>query len=129
MDEMMGLVKCSQCGKDVNPKSALCPFCGERLGDEKSFGSPVWTRCRIPRDCQSQDDIDIHACPQCNGLWLDPGEFDVFTVESTIYREEQFKKEYSRPPLPNKIEYLPCARCEKLMVEQELRSYIRVDHR
>jgi Zn-finger nucleic acid-binding protein len=115
---MMGLIKCPQCGKDVNPKSAICPFCGGRLGDEKSFENPMCPRCRISLECKSEHDIDIYSCPQCNGLWLDPGEFDVLTTESTVYREEQLKEEYSRPPLPEKIEYLPCARCGKLMVSK-----------
>jgi Zn-finger nucleic acid-binding protein len=117
-DEMMQLVKCPQCGKDVNPKSALCPFCGGKVGDEKSLENPICPRCRIPLERKREDVVDIHACPRCNGLWLDPGEFDVLTAESTVYREEQLKKEYGRPPLPDKIEYLPCARCGKLMVRK-----------
>ena len=115
---MAGLIKCWQCGKDVNPKSRLCPFCGGRLGDATSFGGLLCPRCRIPLDCERENEIDIHVCPRCNGLWLDPGEFDVLTAESTVYREAQLKKEYSRPSLPSKIEYLPCARCGKLMVRK-----------
>ncbi|MDA8077614.1 MAG: zf-TFIIB domain-containing protein [Nitrospiraceae bacterium] len=114
----MELIACPQCGKYANPRSALCPFCGGRLGDAKALAAPVCPRCRVGLELRRDDDIELHACPRCDGLWLDPGEFDVMTAESTVYRKEQLKKEYSRPPLPDSSEYLPCARCGKLMVRK-----------
>ncbi len=114
----MELIPCPQCGKLANPRSALCPFCGGRLEDENRLGAPVCPRCGVGLELRRDDDIELDSCPQCNGLWLDPGEFDVMTAESTVYRKEQLKKEYSRPPLPDAGEYLPCARCGKLMVRK-----------
>ncbi len=115
---MTDLIKCAQCGKDVNPKSALCPFCGGRLGGEKVLEHPICPRCKIALDCRRKDDIEIDFCPRCSGLWLDRGEFDVLTAESTVYREEKLEKEYSRPRLADKVEYIPCVRCGKLMVKK-----------
>jgi len=115
---MKELVRCSQCGKEVNPKSALCPFCGGRLRDETNSGSTLCPRCRVPLELKRRDIIEIDICPQCNGLWLDRGEFDVLTAESTVYREEKLTKEYSRPPLPEEVAYIPCVRCGKLMVRK-----------
>lgn len=117
-DEMTELVKCPQCGKDVNPGSAICPFCGGRVGDEKSASPPKCPRCQIPLELKKEGAVDIHACPRCSGLWIAPGEFDILTAESTVYKEGQLKEQYSRPPLPQKIEYLPCASCGKLMVRK-----------
>lgn len=115
---MKELVKCSQCGKEVSPKTALCPFCGARLGDEKIITDPVCPRCKVPLEVKRKDDTEIDVCPQCNGLWLDRDEFEVLTAESTVYREERLRKEYSRPPLPEEIAYIPCVRCGKLMVRK-----------
>lgn len=115
---MNGLVKCFQCGKEVNPKSALCPFCGARLGDAIIPGDPVCPRCKVALEVKRNDDIEIDVCPQCNGLWIDRGEFEVLTAPSTVYREEKLTKEYSRPPLPEEIGYIPCVRCGKLMVQK-----------
>ncbi len=120
---MKELIKCSECGRDVNPKSALCPFCGGRLGDEKISGSPVCPRCRVSLEVKRKDDIEIDSCPQCGGLWLDRGEFDILTAESNVYREEKLTKEYSRPPLSGDTAYIPCARCGKLMVKK---NYARI---
>jgi Zn-finger nucleic acid-binding protein len=116
--EMNGLVKCSQCGKEVNPKSALCPFCGARLGDVVISGNPLCPRCKVALEVKRNDDVEIDVCPECNGLWIDRGEFQVLTAQSTVYREEKLTKEYSRPPLPDEIGYIPCVRCGKLMVQK-----------
>ncbi|MBI5100486.1 MAG: zf-TFIIB domain-containing protein [Nitrospirae bacterium] len=115
---MNELVKCPQCGKDVNSKSALCPFCGGRTGDEKNCGSQICPRCGAPLESRLKNDIEIDMCPQCGGLWLDRGEFEVCTAESTVYREEKLTAEYSRPRLPDRIDYIPCVRCGKLMVRK-----------
>ena len=45
----------------------------------------------------------------------------MLTSESTVYREERLEKEYSRPRLTDRIEYIPCARCGKLMVKKNYR--------
>ena len=121
---MSELIKCTQCGKEVNPQSVLCPFCGGRLGDKKISENPACPRCGVPLELKGRaDDIEIDACPSGSGLWLDRGEFSVLTAESTVYREERLQKEYSRPALPARIEYIPCVRCGKLMVRK---NYSRI---
>lgn len=120
---MAELIKCAQCGKMANIGTTLCPFCGGRLGDIRAIQNPVCPRCRIPLELKRKDDIEIDVCPSCSGLWLDRGEFDVMTAESTVYREEKLTKEYSRPVLPDRIEYIPCVRCGKLMV---MKNFARI---
>lgn len=117
--EMPGLVRCGQCGKEVNAKCVFCPFCGGRVGEEKISGDQVCPRCRTPLELRRRDDgIEIDYCPSCNGLWLDKGEFAILTAESTVYREETLREQYSRPMLPDTIRYIPCVRCGKLMVKK-----------
>ncbi len=113
---MDDVIKCPQCGKMINTKVMLCPFCGGTVGDQKNTREPLCPRCRIPLELRRKDEIEIDVCPSCNGLWLDRGEFEIMTAESTVYREEKLTKEYSRPALPRKLEYIPCVRCGKLMV-------------
>lgn len=120
---MNELITCPHCGREANPKSALCPFCAGRLGEEKIPGSPACPRCKVSLELKRKDEIEIDICPRCNGLWLDRGEFDILTAESTVYREEKLTKEYSRPPLPDEIAYIPCVRCGKLMVKK---NYARI---
>ncbi len=121
---MSEYLKCPQCGKEVNSRSALCPFCGGRTGEEKILEHPVCPRCRVPLQLKRRaDDIEVDACPKCNGLWLDRGEFHILTAESTVYREEKLDQQYSRPVLPDKIEYVPCVRCGKLMIRK---NYARI---
>jgi Zn-finger nucleic acid-binding protein len=115
---MNDLLPCSGCGKNVNPKSMYCPFCGGRVRTGKTVENPGCPRCGTPLDCKKRDEIDIDVCPGCGGLWLDRGEFNIITAESTVYREEKLKEEYSRPAVTEKIEYIPCVRCGKLMIRK-----------
>jgi Zn-finger nucleic acid-binding protein len=120
---MKELVKCHQCGKEVNSQSALCPFCGARLSDEEILQEPLCPKCRLPLELKRKDDIEIDVCPNCSGLWLDRSEFDILTAESTVYREEKLEEPYSRPPLSDENAYVPCVRCGKLMVKK---NYARI---
>lgn len=115
---MTDLVKCRECGKKVNPKSRYCPFCGGTVQSGQIIANPLCPRCGVALECQKKNEVEIDACPRCKGLWLDRGEFNVITAESTVYREEQLSNEYSRPILPEKIAYVPCVRCGKLMIRK-----------
>jgi len=117
------LIKCGQCGREINSKSAVCPFCGAKTGDEKISLEPRCPRCGVPLRPELKNNIEIDICPQCGGLWLDQGEFHLVTAESTVYREEKLEEEYIRPVLPDTIEYIPCVRCGKLMVRK---NYARI---
>lgn len=115
---MTELVRCIQCGRNVNSQSAFCPFCGGRIGDEKVLEKALCPKCKGPLEPKRKDEIEIDQCPRCGGLWLDRGEFNILTAESTVYREEKLKEEYRRPVLPDRIEYIPCVRCGKLMTRK-----------
>jgi Zn-finger nucleic acid-binding protein len=88
------------------------------MDDEKMIKNPACPRCGAQLEPQKKDNFEIDVCPGCGGLWLDQGEFDVLTAESTVYREEKLETLYSRPSLPDRIEYIPCVRCGKLMVRK-----------
>lgn len=106
---------CKHCGKQVNPQGMYCPFCGGRTRMDQPLATATCPRCRTALECRKKGDVEIDQCPDCSGLWLDRGEFNVLTAESTIYREEKLSEEYVRPGIPEKIEYVPCVRCGKLM--------------
>ncbi|MHB8881136.1 MAG: TFIIB-type zinc ribbon-containing protein [Thermodesulfovibrionales bacterium] len=114
----MDLIACEHCGKMVNPRSMYCPFCGGRAQTGQVISSPLCPRCGTALECQKKNEIEIDVCPGCKGLWLDRGEFNIVTAESTVYREEKLSAEYSRPAQTEKVEYIPCARCGKLMIRK-----------
>jgi len=114
----MELIACTHCGKKVNPESMYCPFCGGRVQTGQTIADPACPRCGTALECKKKNDVEIDQCPGCSGLWLDRGEFNVVTAESTVYREEKLKEEYSRPGVVEKIEYIPCVRCGKLMIRK-----------
>lgn len=112
---MPELVKCQSCGKEVNPKAALCPFCGARIKGPVLIKDPRCPRCGVALEINYQDSQEIDRCPRCRGLWLDREPFHVLTSEANVLREEALKEEYSRPPLPQADRYIPCVRCGSLM--------------
>ncbi|MBA4372005.1 MAG: hypothetical protein C0402_03995 [Thermodesulfovibrio sp.] len=114
----MELISCTHCGKQVNPTSMYCPFCGGRVQSGQTIDNPACPRCGTALDCKKQGEVEIDQCPGCSGLWLDRGEFNVLTAESTVYREEKLSEEYARPGISGKIEYIPCVRCGKLMIHK-----------
>lgn len=109
------MIKCRLCGKDVNPNSAICPFCGGRLIGTLSHEKPLCPRCKVSLEINQKEDLELDICPECGGLWLDRQEFHILTAPSNVYQEEKLTEEYARPPLEDNVHYLCCMRCGKLM--------------
>lgn len=56
--------------------------------------------------------------PECNGLWLDRGEFQRATRESDVYRDKEIDSKYLKSPSGDPVVYIPCVRCGKLMIRK-----------
>lgn len=112
----MDMIKrCDHCRREINAKIKICPFCGGELDDTKVRLSPQCPRCRNPLETHACGDEKYDLCPNCGGLWLDRDEFHQATRESTVYKEEDLRKEYRRHPLEDTVAYIPCVRCGKQM--------------
>ena len=107
--------RCNHCGKDINERLTVCPFCGGYISDTKESIPPRCPRCRESLQVHIQKDEEYDLCPGCGGLWLDRVEFHRATRESDVYREEGFDSEYLKKPLQDTVTYISCVRCGKKM--------------
>ncbi len=115
------LIKCQHCGRKVNKKVALCPFCGAGIVATPITDEPVCPRCKVKLEIHNKEDMDIDICPKCGGMWLDRGEFRVMTAESKVYKDFKLKKAYRRPPVKQSFKYIECVRCGKHMVRENFK--------
>ncbi|MFQ5840450.1 MAG: zf-TFIIB domain-containing protein [Candidatus Methylomirabilales bacterium] len=109
--------KCEHCGKRINIRSRICPFCAGTIQDPVVRRKAVCPRCAVPleihRTPDDQEEYDL--CPRCQGLWLDKPEFHRATRKRTVYRSHRDRKEYVRGSLQDLPQYIPCVRCGKVM--------------
>jgi Zn-finger nucleic acid-binding protein len=115
------LIRCEHCGRQVNPRSAYCPFCGGRVIAPPSVSEARCPRCGVALEAAKGEASEIELCPQCGGMWLDRGEFRLATAEANVYRDFELKDEYQRPAVREDFRYLPCVRCGKQMVRENFR--------
>jgi uncharacterized protein len=45
-------------------------------------------KCRVMMREREKGDITIDICPQCRGVWLDPGELEKLTVREQRYYDD-----------------------------------------
>ena len=108
--------KCEYCGKEINSRLMICPFCrGEITFDSGQRFSPQCPRCNTSLELHLKEKEEYDLCPKCGGLWLDRGEFHRATRESDVYTKENNGNQYPHPPLQESITYIPCVRCHKMM--------------
>jgi Zn-finger nucleic acid-binding protein len=107
--------KCEYCGKDINRKYMICPFCGGHLHEKEKPLPPACPRCKAPLKVYQANGEEYNLCEKCGGLWVDRGEFHLLTREYDVYRKEDDKGEYLQEPIKDTVEYIPCVRCGKLM--------------
>jgi Zn-finger nucleic acid-binding protein len=115
IENMTETRKCEYCGKEINIAYMICPLCGAHLHSKEQTRSPVCPRCKVELGIHYRDREEYDICPKCGGLWLDRGEFRLFTREYDVYRKDDDKGEYLREPSKDPLEYIPCVRCGKLM--------------
>jgi Zn-finger nucleic acid-binding protein len=115
IENMTETKKCEYCGKEINIAYMICPLCGGHLHSKEQTRSPVCPRCKVQLGIHYRDREEYDICPECGGLWLDRGEFRLFTREYDVYKKDDDKGEYLREPSKDPLEYIPCVRCGKLM--------------
>lgn len=109
---------CPHCKREINAQLKLCPFCGGEIPDKFEKREPICPRCGIKLEQKIFKGEEYDICPECNGLWLDRGEFRRATRESDVYRDEEIVGEYLKCPSSEPVVYIPCARCGKLMIRK-----------
>jgi len=52
-------------------------------------------RCDLPLNVSQRQSVEIDACPQCRGVWLDRGELDKIINRYDAYDEEDERSNYN----------------------------------
>ena len=98
IENMTEIKKCEYCGKEINKKYMICPLCGGHLHEGEKFLTPECPRCKVLLTVHFKSGEEYDICPKCGGLWLDRGEFRLFTREYDVYRKDDDKGEYLGEP-------------------------------
>jgi len=124
---------CTNCGAPMPAKSLVCPYCKTRHDvdlkgihrhtTETPESDRICPRCNKPMptiDLKIGEKFLIERCPDCMGLFFDPGELEalleksvshVYDVDHSRMEElHQLKRHQDYP-----VTYIKCPVCRKLM--------------
>lgn len=118
----MPLSSCTQCEHTVNGNVRTCPMCGGTMTTARPSTKRQCPRCKTPLEIHQFNRYELDQCPSCEGLWLEPQEFNLLTSEFDVYRDEKSDPNYIKKSMPRAEGYLPCACCSKLMTRQNFKS-------
>ena len=124
---------CQSCSAPLPSDSSLCSYCGtrndldvlamRRFTEEHTASRRHCPECALPMETihlSDDDSFAVERCPQCYGLFFDPGEVQVFLEASVApafvvnYREiSNINRERAGGKRP--VYYVPCPECGKLM--------------
>jgi Zn-finger nucleic acid-binding protein len=98
----------------------FCSHCGARADRtelESSAHQPC-PRCRVDMKAAAVGGVELRECPKCEGIWADAASLQQICAD----REKQAAVLGMANPLPEsegraleKVRYLPCPICNKLM--------------
>jgi len=139
-------LNCVNCGAPLPARSTICAHCGSRnevdlrgihrYTVEVPESARVCPRCDIPMatiNVGQGKPFLIEQCPQCSGLFFDPGEVEALLEDSVAHvydfdlaALETLTRETYRP---DPVIYLKCPVCQTLMNRQNFgeRSGVVVD--
>lgn len=98
----------------------FCSHCGALLtrADEGVDADLLCPRCHVLLTAASLGNATVHDCPRCGGIWVDAKVLQQICAD----REKQAAVLGTAGPLPEpdpspleKVRYLPCPVCRKLM--------------
>ncbi len=99
----------------------FCSHCGARADrTEVEGGTPeACPRCKVPMNAVTVGQTNLRECPKCEGIWADATSLEQICAD----REKQAAVMGMAAPvaapesaeLEEKVQYLPCPVCHKLM--------------
>lgn len=116
--------QCQQCQHVVKGVMRICPMCGGGMkGDNTQQNEQrQCPRCQTNLDIHHYNSFELDNCNTCNGLWIEPQEFNILTSEFDVFRDANSNPDYQKPSMPKSEGYLPCACCNKLMTRQNFKA-------
>ena len=112
-------MSCSSCFGTIFQTSKFCPLCGEkavRLNVADAENTGVCPRCKIKLKLIEINDIFLRECEKCEGIWSDAETFEIVCANKEQQSAVLSKlDEILKHPKTEKIRYVPCPDCKKLM--------------
>ena len=75
-------------------------------------------KCNVNLTQKTYKDLEIDACPNCEGMWLDFNELD--QLEDSVFSKDEFKGTMILSTFPSSLN---CAKCGKTMKGFKYRYY------
>ncbi len=118
----MTKITCKSCNNIISSKIKYSPFCGaESKKRETVISVPICARCKIATEKYFYRDTELDICPTCKGIWFDTLDFRKLTSERDVYADDSIPFEFLRKPIQPEKGYLPCPRCDTLMIRKNFR--------
>ncbi|WP_426356869.1 zf-TFIIB domain-containing protein [Pseudocolwellia sp. HL-MZ19] len=114
--------QCSSCNHIVKATIRHCPMCNGSMKSIQKSKTKSCPRCTVKLDEYIYRNQELDKCNSCEGIWLQPDEFNVLTSEFDVYRDDNSNPLYMRPGLPASENYLPCPNCTKMMSRRNFKS-------
>lgn len=104
-DNIMALINCPECNKEVSDKAEICPHCGYKLPKQE----PMFQGVYCPSCLDSSIKIDIDTCPFCHIKYKDSiyGTFDDIYKYGENHPELKQSPEFSQEAYNKRINYVP----------------------
>lgn len=104
-DNIMALINCPECNKEVSDKAEICPHCGYKLPKQEPMLQGVY----CPSCLYSHTKIDIDTCPFCHIKYKDSvyGTFDDVYKYGENHHELKQSPEFSQEAYNKRVNYIP----------------------
>lgn len=112
-------MSCSSCFGTIFQGNKFCPLCGEKavrskLADAENTGD--CPRCKVKLKIIEINEISLRECEKCEGIWSDVETFEIVCADKEQQSAVLSKlDEILRHRKTEKIQYVPCPDCKKLM--------------
>jgi Zn-finger nucleic acid-binding protein len=127
----LATVACPSCFGMIFQGAKFCSHCGARVErtevqSEKPQRCP---RCSVALDAVMLGATKVRECPKCEGLWVDAATLERIYAERE--RQAAVLGMAEAGPIPagaieQKVRYLPCPTCRKLMNRVNFANYSNV---
>ncbi len=116
----LATVACPSCFGMIFQGAKFCPHCGAPVEREEiGAAKEKCPRCGVEMKTVQLGKTTLLECPQCEGTWVDAASLERIQADSesqaAVLGNAQHLPDSDSAPLEEKIRYLPCPVCQKLM--------------
>ncbi len=116
----LATVACPSCFGMIFEGAKFCPHCGARVQREEiGAAKEKCPRCGVEMKAVQLGKTSLLECPRCEGTWVDTASLERIQADresqAAVLGSAQHLPDSDSAPLEEKIRYLPCPVCKKLM--------------